>query len=102
MESVTWRESGSLDPLTRIWLNEEFREFGGWPILNFAFFTKFRVGMLEEPSHLLILRTNSRSNQLDIPFDRLDHVVHLAVPDLFGHAKGETLGRVERDMRRQR
>jgi len=42
------------------------------------------------------------SDQPDIPFGRLDHRVHLAVPYLFSKAEGEALGRVERNMRRKR
>jgi hypothetical protein len=42
------------------------------------------------------------SDQPEVPFDRLDHVVHLPAPYLFGHAESEALGRVERNMRRER
>jgi hypothetical protein len=40
------------------------------------------------------------SDQPDVMFDRLDHFVHLSVPYLFGNAKSEAFGRVERNMRR--
>src|ERR1700691_5019966 len=39
------------------------------------------------------------SDQSDVTFDRLDHIVHLSAPDLFGHAKGKAFGGVERNMR---
>src|SRR3984885_9626571 len=42
------------------------------------------------------------SDQSDVPFDRLDHIVHLSAPQLLGHAKSETFGCVERNMRGQR
>jgi len=42
------------------------------------------------------------SDQPEVPLDRLDHVVHLPAPYLFGHAESEALGRVERNMRRER
>jgi hypothetical protein len=55
----------------------------------------------------VMARQNARprqtcSDQPDVPFDRLDHVVHLPAPDLFGHAESEALGRVERNVRRER
>ena len=40
------------------------------------------------------------SDQPDVTFDRLDHIVHLSAPDLFGHAKGKAFGGVQRNMRR--
>jgi hypothetical protein len=39
------------------------------------------------------------SDQSYVPFDRLDHLVHLSAPHLFGKAKSEAFGRVERYMR---
>jgi|HubBroStandDraft_4_1064222.scaffolds.fasta_scaffold36343_2 hypothetical protein len=41
------------------------------------------------------------SDQPDVAFDRFDHGVHLPGQHLFGEAKREALGRMERNMRRQ-
>ncbi len=45
-------------------------------------------------------RVRRRSDKPNITFDRLDHIVHLSIPYLLGKAKGESLGRVQRNMRR--
>ncbi len=41
-----------------------------------------------------------RSDESDIPFHRLDNLVQLSAPYLFGKTHSEPLGRVEGDMRR--
>ena len=50
--------------------------------------------------HLSHVRRQRCSDQPDVSFNHLDHIIHLSVPYLFGNAKREPFGRVERNMRR--